>query len=95
MSGGAYDYLFCRDELYLVNDASNVESMIEDAVRAGVNEEAIAALKTFLGNIKKLAEEKKKLEDLLHAAEWYASGDYGDETFRESADEYRARGDFK
>ena len=92
MSGGSYGYLCFKEPEELIGRAADIEMMAQRILDAGYPDVA--------GDMQRLAEYCKSarlrvavlsdmLNSVMHAVEWYDSGDYGLDNFKKVLDEYR------
>lgn len=94
MSGGSYNYLCYKEpeELLCKHNTDYLEEMCELLIKLGYDDVArdmqrlIEYCKTAYNRIDVLREQ---LKDVMHAIEWYESGDYGLDTLRKSIEKYR------
>lgn len=94
MSGGSYNYLCYKDpeELLSGNNIGYLEDMCELLLKLDYNDVArdmqrlIEYCKTAYNRIDVLMEQ---LKDVMHAIEWYESGDYGLDNLKKHLEDYR------
>ena len=94
MSGGSYDYLFCREvnELFSVDALDNMESIEVHLLSTGYDDIAkdvrrlIEYIKSADNRISVLHEQ---LGGVFKAVEWYDSGDYSKGTMKKELEKYR------
>lgn len=94
MSGGSFNYLYCRDIDKLMNNTSDLEEMRDYLISYGYEDiakdtqrliEYIKSAECVIGTLKDM------LEPVFHAVEWYESGDYGKEKMIEVLEKYRRK----
>lgn len=94
MSGGSFNYLYCRDIDELMNNTSDLEEMRDYLISYGYEDiakdtqrliEYIKSAECVIGTLKDM------LEPVFHAVEWYESGDYGKEKMIEVLEKYRCK----
>lgn len=94
MSGGSFNYLYCRNTDELMNNTSDLEEMRDYLISYGYEDiakdaqrliEYIKSAECVIGTLKNM------LEPVFHAAEWYESGDYGKEKMIEVLEKYRRK----
>ena len=94
MSGGSYNYLCCKDpeELLHGNNIGYLEDMCELLLKLGYDDVArdmqrlVEYCKTAYNRMDVLSHQ---LNDVMHAIEWYESGDYGLGNLKEHLENYR------
>ena len=91
MSGGSFEYLYSKD----VTDPgylSELEHMIQSMKSDGYKEEALL-LQSHYDDLEwaiQVAEMRhEKLSNLMHAYEWWQSGDYGEDSFKKAIDKHK------
>lgn len=95
MSGGSYNYLYCRSLGDLIEDPSDLERMRDKLISLGYPDIAkdtqrlIEYTKSSACVIETLQE---KLKDVFHDVEWRSNGDIGDKRLIETLEEYRLQG---
>ena len=96
MSGGSYNYLFCKETCELF-DYSNIRTLEEMESRfLGLGYDDIA--KDFRRLIEYIKSANNRVEvlgnqlnNLMHDIEWYDSGDIGEDTLAKRVEEYRTK----
>lgn len=92
MSGGSFNYLYCKDIDELMNSTSDLEEMRERLISYGYDDiakdtqkliEYIKSANCVIGTLKEM------LEPVFHAVEWYVSADWGEEGMIEVLEKYR------
>lgn len=92
MSGGSYDYLCFKEPEELFARVDDIELMAQRLLELGFQDVA--------GDMQRLAEYCKSgrlrvavlgamLNDIMHAVEWYDSGDYGINGVEKAVEKYR------
>lgn len=98
MSGGSFDYLFSKETAELLEDYNigNIEEMADRLMQSGYKDVAkdmqrlAEYCKSANLRISVLSEE---LSDVMHAIEWCASGDWGEDRIFNAVEKYRNRGE--
>lgn len=94
MSGGSFNYLYCRDIDELMNNTSDLEEMRDYLISYGYEDiakdtqrliEYIKSAECVIGTLKDM------LEPVFHAVEWYESADWGKEKMIEVLEKYRRK----
>lgn len=92
MSGGSFNYLYCKDTDELMSNTSDLEEMREYLISYGYEDiakdtqrliEYIKSANCVIGTLKEM------LEPVFHAVEWYESADWGKERMIEVLEKYR------
>lgn len=94
MSGGSYNYLCCKEpeELLCGNNIGYLEDMCGLLLKLGYDDIArdmqrlVEYCKTAYNRMDVLSHQ---LNDVMHAIEWYDSGDYGLDNLKEHLENYR------
>ena len=94
MSGGSFDYLYCREsyELFAYSSVRTLEEMESRFLELGYDDVAkdfrrlIEYIKSANNRVEVLSDQ---LNDLMHDIEWYDSGDIGTDTLAKSVQKYR------
>ena len=94
MSGGSYDYLFCKesDELFTSHNVRILEEMEQNFIKLGFIDVAkdfrrlIEYIKSANNRVEVLS---SQLNGMMHDIEWYDSGDIGADTLAERVEQYR------
>lgn len=94
MSGGSYDYLYCKQpaDLFEPSNVRNLEEMCQRFIELDYMDVAmdfrrlIEYIKTACNRVDVLS---VQLNELMHDIEWYDSGDIGVDTLAKSVEEYR------
>ena len=94
MSGGSYDYLYCKDcdELFAYSNIRTLEEMESRFLDLGYEDVA----KDFRRLIEYIKSAKNRVEvlggqlnEMMHAIEWYDSADIGADTLAKRVEKYR------
>lgn len=94
MSGGSFNYLYCRNTDELMNNTSDLEEMRDCLISYGYEDiakdtqrliEYIKSAECVIGTLKDM------LEPVFHAVEWYESADWGKERMIEELEKYRRK----
>ncbi len=94
MSGGSYDYLCFAESLCdLIGKIKELEAMAHDLTALSYAEDAAAETEEVL-SIMRLADTRvrrrlKRLHEVWYAMEWWQSGDYREEQFKQALERYR------
>lgn len=92
MSGGSFNYLYCKDTPDLFEAVEDLEGVELHLLQRGDEDIArdvrrlIEYIKTAENRISVLRE---NLAEVFKAVEWRASGDWGDERLQQALDTYR------
>ena len=94
MSGGSYDYLYCKDcdELFAYSNIRTLEEMESRFLDLGYEDVAkdfrrlIEYIKSANNRVEVLG---GQLNEMMHDIEWYDSGDIGADTLAERVEKYR------
>lgn len=97
MSGGSFDYLFCKEpyELFAYSNVRTLEEMESRFLELGHDDVAkdfrrlVEYIKSANNRVEVLSDQ---LNDLMHDIEWYDSGDIGVDTLAECIEKYRREG---
>lgn len=95
MSGGSYDYLYCKEVSELMNSVADLEDMSETLIKEGYEDVALdmVRLTEYIksANIR-ISVLSRQLRDVMKAVEWYDSCDIGKDTLNKQIEEYRRGG---
>ena len=94
MSGGSYDYLFCKEchELFAYHNIRTLEEMETRFLELGYDDVAkdfrrlIEYIKSANNRVEVLG---GQLNEMMHDIEWYDSGDIGADTLAKRVEKYR------
>ena len=94
MSGGSYDYLYCKDcdELFAYSNIRTLEEMESRFLDLGYEDVAkdfrrlIEYIKSANNRVEVLG---GQLNEMMHDIEWYDGGDIGADTLAERVEKYR------
>ena len=94
MSGGSYDYLFCKEchELFAYHNIRTLEEMESRFLELGYEDVAkdfrrlIEYIKSANNRVEVLG---GQLNEMMHDIEWYDSGDIGADTLAKRVEKYR------
>ena len=94
MSGGSYDYLYCKEhwELFEYSNVRMLEEMESRFLELGYEDVAkdfrrlIEYIKSANNRVEVLS---NRLLDMMRDIEWYDSGDIGKDTLAERVEKYR------
>lgn len=94
MSGGSYDYLCYADYEEIIMRIETLEKMRDDMLKDGY-EDIAKIITNYIFHIKKakitMEIYHKNLYDVLHAYEWWKSGDFGQEQFEKAVKEWKSK----
>lgn len=95
MSGGSFDYLYCRDFDGLVERAGHVDAMADALADYPGSEAAVVATRGLLAGLRAMRDRwesplYRKLADVWHAVEWHHSCDWGRDDVLRVLAEYNA-----
>ena len=96
MSGGSFDYLYCKEVPEIMTHVSDIEDMSEICLRLGYVD--VAKDLTRLAEYSKSAWNrievlKEQLRDVMHAVEWFEDCDYSEKNLAEAIEKYRTGGE--
>lgn len=92
MSGGSYDYLYCKDTEELFSKAVDIEDMAETLEKLNYLDVArdmrrlAEYIKTAHNRVEVLS---KQLRPIMKAVEWYEDCDIGEDKLGKEIEEYR------
>ena len=94
MSGGSYDYLYCKEphELFAYHNVKALEEMESRFLELGYEDVAkdfrrlIEYIKSANNRVEVLG---GQLNEMMHDIEWYDSGDIGADTLAKRVEKYR------
>lgn len=95
MSGGSFDYLYCKDteEFFALNSINSLIDMAVILKKEGY-EDVSKDVFRLVGHIKSARTEidihRKQLKDVIRSVEWFDSHDFGPDTLREHIEMYRS-----
>lgn len=95
MSGGSYDYLYCKEgeDIFSYSCKEWLERMSDDLSKLGYADDAaketIQLLLTIRAAQNRIDVMKERLNPIFRAMEWWQSGDSGEECLKETLSEYR------
>lgn len=92
MSGGSYNYLFCKEASYLLDNVGDLEDMSEILIKEGYEDVALdmCRLVEYIKSAKiRIDVLSHQLSGVMKAVEWYDSCDIGKDTLKERIEEYR------
>ncbi len=96
MSGGSFDYLYCKEPGELFDRVEYIEDMSEIALRLGYEDIALdlTRLAEYIKSAKiRVTVLQEQLKEVMHSIEWYDSHDIGEDTLKKRFEEYRSRAD--
>ena len=95
MSGGSFNYLYCKEPADMMNEVTTIEDMSESCIRMGYADIAkdltrlAEYIKSAYIRIEVLTEQ---LSEVMRAVEWYQSCDIGEESLAKAIEKYRTGG---
>lgn len=95
MSGGSYDYLYCKDVDSIFAHASYISDMAETLVKLGHLDVAhdMTRLSEYIRSAyTRIDVLSEQLRPIMKAVEYYEDNDYGEDTVAEIVEEYRTGG---
>lgn len=95
MSGGSYNYLFCKEvpDLFSGSSIKDMEDMEATLLSCGYKDIAkdVRRLIEYINSAEnRISVLHEQLRDVFHAVEWYDSGDYGKASLYKALDAYRS-----
>lgn len=93
MSGGSFDYLYCKDteEFFSLDSINSLIDMAVILKKEGY-EDVSKDVFRLVGYIKSARTEvdilRKQLKDVIHSVEWFDCGDFGPDTLKEHIEMY-------
>ena len=95
MSGGSFNYLYCKEPEELLNCIWDIEDMAEELTK--MNYLDVAADMTRLAEYIKSARIRigvlsEQLRPVMKAVEWYKSADIGEDSLKKAIEKYRIGG---
>lgn len=94
MSGGSYDYLYCKEphELFAYHNVKTLEEMESRFLELG-HEDVAKDFRRLIEYIKSANNRVEvlggQLNEMMHDIEWYDSGDIGADTLAKRVEKYR------
>ena len=98
MSGGSFDYLYCREPEELFERVGYIEDMSEIALRLGYEDIALdlTRLAEYIKSARiRVTVLQEQLKEVMHSIEWYESCDIGEDTLKKRFEEYRCGADMR
>lgn len=97
MSGGSYDYLYCKETYRLFDPmyTSYIEDMADRCLELGCEDVArdLQRLYQYIKSAQiRVDVLREQLKDVMRSVEWYDSGDFGKDNFMEHIERYRNGG---
>lgn len=95
MSGGFYDYLYCKEPEELFKELGNLEDMSEQLIRLNYLDVArdmrrlVEYIRSARIRVEVLSEQ---LKPVMKAVEWYESNDIGKDSLDKAIEKYRGIG---
>ena len=92
MSGGSFNYLYCKDPAELFDCAIDIDDMTETLIKLNYLDVAkdmtrlAEYIKTARNRVEVLSEQ---LKPIMKAVEYYVSCDYSEENVKEAVEKYR------
>ena len=94
MSGGSYDYLYCKDPEEMLDKANDIESMANTLIKLGHLDVArdMTRLSEYIRSAYiRIDVLSKQLKPIMKAVEYYEDCDYGEDTVAKIVEEYRVK----
>jgi hypothetical protein len=97
MSGGSYNYLYCKDSSDLLAGSSDEElqQMSDRLAELGYAKDAASETQYLLLTIRqcrnRIETSRKRLEQLWKAIEYWDSNDSSEQSFKEELNKYRSK----
>lgn len=95
MSGGSFDYLCHKDVPELMGRLDAIQEMADALAFLGYAEDAAKETQELIQTLKqmniRLEVMKDRLSGVWKAMEWWRSGDWGEDQFKESLQLYRGQ----
>ena len=98
MSGGSFNYLYCKDPEELFSNVEYIVDMSDLALKLGYEDIALdlTRLAEYIKSAKiRVTVLQGQLREVMHALEWYDCCDIGEDSLREHIEEYRQGGGAK
>lgn len=94
MSGGSYDYLYCKQtyELFQLESISYLSEMADMLLKEGyedVSRDVVRLIEYIKSAWIRVDVLREQLSDVMRSVEWFDSGDFGRDTLREHIEMYR------
>ena len=92
MSGGSYNYLYCKDPEELLDKANDIDDMAETLVKMGYFDVAkdMTRLAEYIRSAYiRIDVLSKQLKPIMKAVEWYEDRDIGADGLQKAVDIYR------
>ena len=92
MSGGSFDYLYCKEPEELFEHVTYIEEMSEIALKMGYEDIALdlTRLAEYIKSAKiRVTVLQEQLKDVMRDIEWYESCDIGEDSLKERFEKYR------
>ena len=92
MSGGSFDYLYCKETPELMSKVDYIEEMADILARKGYCDVAIdmSRLVEYIKSAEvRITVLSGQLKDIMKAVEWYESCDIGEDGLEKAIEKYR------
>ena len=94
MSGGSYDYLYCKEteaffKLDNINYLSDMADMLLKEGYEDVSRDVVRLIEYIKSAWFRVDVLREQLSDVMRSVEWFDSGDFGRDTLREHIEMYR------
>lgn len=93
MSGGSYDYLYCKEAEQLFDSPAQLHFMAERLGGLGwaddAAKDAFDLLAIVTTQLVRVEAAQRRLADVFYAVEWWDSGDSGEDQVRRALAKYR------
>jgi hypothetical protein len=90
MSGGSWNYLFCKDADEILGDVSTMQAMRDRLVQLGAESTVVSDMKSIIEHLEiaRLIGDSAPMRRVWKEVEWKDSGDHGIERVRQAIWEY-------
>lgn len=95
MSGGSYDYLYCKDTEELLDKANDIDDMAATLIKMGhldVAKDMTRLAEYIRSAYIRIDTLSQQLKPIMKAVEWYESNDIGADGLQKAVDKYRNGG---
>ena len=94
MSGGSYNYLYCKEtgEFFNLDSINSLSDMADMLLKEGYEDVSrdVARLIEYIKSAWiRVDVLREQLSDVMRSVEWFDSGDFGRDTLREHIEMYR------
>lgn len=95
MSGGSFNYLYCKDSSQLLSGDvdEELQRMADELAKLGYAADAAKETEALLLTIRqcrnRIEASRSRLESVWHAMEYWQSNDWGESSLKEALEAYR------